>query len=118
MSVVESGKQAVTHYRVLKKYSAHSYIRLRLESGRTHQIRVHMAHIRHPVVGDPVYGGRPKFPKKPLPELVNALQQFSRQALHASALRIVHPVSGTEMSWNAPLPPDMSHLLELLEKNG
>ena len=118
MAIVDTGKQAITHYKVLKRFSAHSYIQLQLESGRTHQIRVHMAHIRYPVIGDPVYGGRPKFPKQANPELIEELQRFPRQALHASRLKITHPTLGTEMGWQAPLPADMRHLLALLEQNG
>jgi 23S rRNA pseudouridine1911/1915/1917 synthase len=117
MAVVDSGKQAITHYKVLKKFTAHSFIQVRLESGRTHQIRVHMAHLRHPVVGDPVYGGRPKFPRLANPELMQALQQFPRQALHASRLKVMHPSKGVEMGWQAPLPADMNKLLKLLENN-
>ena len=115
MAIVDSGKQAITHYRVLKKFSAHTYVRLRLESGRTHQIRVHMAHIKHPLVGDPVYGGRPKFPKNADPELVNQLQHFSRQALHAVRLVISHPSTLSKMEWESSVPDDMNLLLSLLE---
>ena len=118
MAVVGSGKQAITHYKVIKKFSAHSHIQLRLESGRTHQIRVHMAHIKYPIVGDPVYGGRPKFQKDAIPELKDALQHFPRQALHASRLKIIHPSSGTELTWQAPLPDDINELLALLKNNG
>ena len=117
MAIVDSGKQAITHYRVLKKFSAHTYVRLRLESGRTHQIRVHMAHIKHPLVGDPVYGGRPKFAKNADPELVNQLQHFSRQALHAVRLVISHPSTLSKMEWKASVPDDMNLLLSLLESN-
>lgn len=118
MAVVETGKPAVTHYRVLKKFQANTYIQLRLESGRTHQIRVHMAHIRFPVVGDPVYGGRQRFPKNAGPVLIQALQSFPRQALHASRLELVHPRTRKTMEYEAPVPQDMQHLLGLLESNG
>ncbi|MFE8072805.1 23S rRNA pseudouridine(1911/1915/1917) synthase RluD [Marinobacteraceae bacterium S3BR75-40.1] len=114
MAVVETGKPAVTHYRLLERFSGHSYIRCKLETGRTHQIRVHMAHIRHPLVGDPVYGGRPRFPSGTTEELRSALRQFRRQALHARQLTLVHPESGEEMSWETPLPSDFEDLLEAL----
>lgn len=115
MAVVERGKTAVTHYRVLKRFSAHTYLRLKLETGRTHQIRVHMAHIRHPIVGDPVYGGRMRLPKGASEKLREALQSFPRQALHACSLGLIHPDSGEEMSWTIPLPEDMQSLLNILE---
>jgi len=118
MAVVESGKPARTHYRVLKRFQAHTHVQLRLESGRTHQIRVHMAHIRHPLVGDPVYGGRQRFPKSSGPALLEALQKFPRQALHACRLELAHPVSGATVSWEAPLPEDLCLLLALLATNG
>lgn len=114
MAVVDAGKPAVTHYRVIRRFAAHTHVRLRLESGRTHQIRVHMAHIRHPVVGDPVYGGRPRFPKDAGPQLLEALGGFPRQALHASRLELDHPATGEKAGWEAPLPADMQRLLELL----
>jgi 23S rRNA pseudouridine1911/1915/1917 synthase len=117
MAIVDSGKQAITHYKVIKRFSAHSHIQLRLESGRTHQIRVHMEHIRHHVVGDPVYSGRPKLPKNASPELIEMLQQFPHQALHASRLELVHPLTGSTMSWQAPLPSIFTKLLTLLEEN-
>jgi 23S rRNA pseudouridine1911/1915/1917 synthase len=118
MAVVESGKPARTHYRVIKRFQAHTWIQLRLESGRTHQIRVHMAHIRHPLVGDPVYGGRQRFPKSSGPALLEALQTFPRQALHACRIELTHPETGATVSWEAPLPEDMTSLLSLLETNG
>jgi 23S rRNA pseudouridine1911/1915/1917 synthase len=117
MTIIDSGKQAITHYKVIKRFSAHTHIQLRLESGRTHQIRVHMEHIRHPVVGDPVYGGRPKLPKHALPELIEMLQKYPHQALHASRLELVHPLTGATMSWQAPLPSIFMNLLTLLEGN-
>ncbi len=108
------GKQAVTHYRVAEKYRAHTRLRLRLETGRTHQIRVHMAHIGHVLAGDPVYGGRPRPPKGASEELVNVLRKFKRQALHATMLRLVHPVIGETMEWHAPVPDDMAELARVL----
>lgn len=118
MAVDERGKPAVTHYTVVKRFNAHTHVRLRLESGRTHQIRVHMAHIRHPVVGDPVYGGRQKLPREAGSELISMLQEFPRQALHACLLRLTHPATGEELSWEAALPKDMAQLLDSLARNG
>ena len=115
MAVNDSGKQAVTHYRILQKFSNHTHVRLQLESGRTHQIRVHMAHIKHPVVGDPVYGGRPKLPRAASAELLEVLGRFRRQALHAYELGLVHPTTGKEMNFVAELPSDMLELLEVLK---
>ncbi|SDK80563.1 23S rRNA pseudouridine(1911/1915/1917) synthase RluD [Microbulbifer yueqingensis] len=115
MAVLDhGGKEAITHYRVEERFRAHTLVRCQLETGRTHQIRVHMAHIRHPLVGDPLYGGRPRLPPEASPELVQGLQQFPRQALHAAELALVHPDTGREMHWSAPLPADMLQLLELL----
>ena len=108
------GKHAVTHYRVAEKYRAHTRLRLRLETGRTHQIRVHMAHIGHILVGDPVYGGRPRPPKGASEKLITTLRSFKRQALHAAMLRIPHPISGETMEWSAPLPDDMVELEQVL----
>ena len=118
MAVVSTGKPAITHYTVLQRFVAHSHIRLKLESGRTHQIRVHMAHIHHSIVGDPVYGGRPKFPRDAGAELIQLLQKFPRQALHACYIRIVHPRTENEMYWEIPLPEDMARLISLLSTNG
>ncbi len=114
-AVNERGKTAVTHYRVLARYRAHSRVRVQLETGRTHQIRVHMAHIRHPIIGDPVYGGRLRLPRACSEDMEAALRGFRRQALHALRLGLVHPVSGEAMSWEAPLPADMLALIEVLE---
>ncbi|MBB3063019.1 23S rRNA pseudouridine(1911/1915/1917) synthase RluD [Microbulbifer rhizosphaerae] len=115
MAVLElGGKEAITHYRVQERFRAHTLLRCKLETGRTHQIRVHMAHIRHPLVGDPLYGGRVKLPPEASPELVEALQQFPRQALHAAELALQHPKTGGELHWRAPMPADMLRLLGLL----
>ena len=115
MAVTESGKYALTHYRIINRYRAHTHIRLQLETGRTHQIRVHMAHIGYPLVGDPLYAGRLKLPKGATPELVEMLRTFGRQALHARRLGLVHPVSGEYMEWESELPADFVELLEVLE---
>jgi len=114
MAVVRDGKPAVTHYRLLHRYSGHSHIRCKLETGRTHQIRVHMAHVNHPLVGDPVYGPGPRPPKRADEEIIGALRQFRRQALHARLLTLVHPETGETCSWESPLPADMESLLQAL----
>jgi len=114
MAVTFSGRPSVTHYRVMEKYRLHTRLRLRLETGRTHQIRVHMAHITHPLVGDPVYGGRPRPPKNSTPELLTKLRSFKRQALHAAMLSLYHPITGELMTWHADLPDDFVELVELL----
>jgi len=114
MAVVERGKPAITHYRVLERFRAHSLIRVNLETGRTHQIRVHMAYVHFPLLGDPVYGGRLKLPRGCSGELAEALRHFRRQALHAARLGIIHPQTGEHLQWEAPLPADMETLLEQL----
>ncbi len=118
MAVLQSGGRAsVTHYRLLAKFRAHCHLRLKLETGRTHQIRVHMQHIRHPIVGDPVYGRRPLLPPEPSMALRDCLQGFNRQALHARRLALVHPTSGEAMEWNASLPADMQCLIAALRED-
>ena len=111
MAVVGAGKPAVTHYTVLELYDFHSLIRCSLETGRTHQIRVHMQSIGHPLAGDPVYGGRPL---KLAPELAAAIKALGRQALHAERLGLIHPVTGAAMEWHAEVPTDMADLLKAL----
>ncbi|NQY50088.1 MAG: 23S rRNA pseudouridine(1911/1915/1917) synthase RluD [Colwellia sp.] len=115
MAVSFVGRPSVTHYRVMEKYRLHTRLRLRLETGRTHQIRVHMSHITHPLVGDPVYGGRPRPPKNATPELLMKLRSFKRQALHAAMLSLFHPITGEEMTWHAELPEDFVELVKLLQ---
>ena len=114
MAVHPMGKPAVTHYRIMEHFRVHTRLRLRLETGRTHQIRVHMAHITHPLVGDQVYGGRPRPPKGASDEFISVLRKFDRQALHATMLRLYHPISGIEMEWHAPIPQDMVQLIEVM----
>ena len=114
MAVREGGREAVTHYRVEERFRGHTHVRCRLETGRTHQIRVHLAHIRHPLVGDPVYGGRLVVPAGAGEALVEALRAFRRQALHAARLQLVHPGSGQPVEFEAPLPADLVALLEAL----
>jgi 23S rRNA pseudouridine1911/1915/1917 synthase len=117
MAVRERGRQAVSHYRVLERFRAHTLLGIKLETGRTHQIRVHMAWLKHPIVGDPQYGGRPRLPPDSSEALINALQAFRRQALHASRLVLLHPQSSREMRWEAPLPDDMLHLIDVLRQD-
>ncbi len=117
MAVVAGGKPAVTHYRVAERFRAHTFVTVRLETGRTHQIRVHMAYLRHPLVGDRVYGGRPRLPPGCTPQLRETLQGFHRQALHAARLALEHPKRGETMEWEAPLPADMVALLEALRED-
>ncbi|NMP32863.1 23S rRNA pseudouridine(1911/1915/1917) synthase RluD [Thalassotalea sp. M1531] len=117
MAVTISGRPSVTHYRVMEKYRLHTRLRLRLESGRTHQIRVHMAHISHPLVGDPLYGGRPRPPKNSTPELLEYLRGFKRQALHAAMLSLYHPITGVLMTWRADIPDDFEKLVKLLQED-
>jgi len=116
MAVLASGgRHAVTHYRVLARYRAHSLLAVMLETGRTHQIRVHMASAGYPIVGDPVYGGRPRVPRGAAPALLECLRGFRRQALHAFRLRFAHPASGQPLQFEAPLPADMRALVAALE---
>ncbi|MGI9308674.1 MAG: 23S rRNA pseudouridine(1911/1915/1917) synthase RluD [Gammaproteobacteria bacterium] len=117
MAVTDRGKPAQTHYRVLHRFTHHSFLALRLETGRTHQIRVHMAHVHHPLLGDPVYGGRLRLPPGADHELTEQLQSFHRQALHASNLGFEHPVSGEPLDFRASLPADMQKLLVALGEN-
>ena len=109
-----AGREAITHYRVREKFRAHTVVECRLETGRTHQIRVHMAYVKHPLVGDPLYGGSFKLPKAATEELVAALRGFRRQALHAEKLSFEHPVSGETLSFASPLPADMITLIDTL----
>ena len=114
-AVTASGREAITHYRIERRYQGYTLLRVSLETGRTHQIRVHLAHIHHPIVGDPVYGGRPRVPRG-LDEALRArLQGFPRQALHARRLGLLHPRSGEAMQWEAPPPADMDELITALE---
>lgn len=117
MAVLVGGRPALTHYRVMEKFRAHTHLSLTLSTGRTHQIRVHLAHIRMPLVGDPVYGGRPRFPPKPGDEIRRLLEEFPRQALHAARLAFHHPEDGKLASFRSPLPDDIRMLLEVLRKD-
>jgi 23S rRNA pseudouridine1911/1915/1917 synthase len=117
MTVRSDGRAAVTHYRIEKRFRAHTLARVRLETGRTHQIRVHLAHVGYPVVGDPVYGGRRRLPAGATPGLKAALEGFHRQALHAARLKFAHPKSGKSVTYSAPLPADLAGLLGELERD-
>lgn len=117
MAVVPQGKPAITHYRVEERYRAHSLLRIKLETGRTHQIRVHMAYIHFPILGDPVYGGRLKLPSACTPELADVLRTFRRQALHATRLGIMHPATREKMTWEVPPPADMQCLIDVLRND-
>jgi 23S rRNA pseudouridine1911/1915/1917 synthase len=110
----EDGKRAVTHYRLRERFRAHSLLQCQLETGRTHQIRVHMAHINHPLLGDPMYGGGLKLPRGASPELIAELRGFRRQALHAERLSFVHPISGEALSFSAERPADQEQLIVAL----
>jgi 23S rRNA pseudouridine1911/1915/1917 synthase len=114
MAVVTGAKEAVTHYRLLKRFAHFSHVRCLLETGRTHQIRVHMAHIKHPLIGDPQYAGRPRTPKGASEALVEALRGFRRQALHARRLELIHPLSQELCAWECDLPEDFVALARVL----
>jgi 23S rRNA pseudouridine1911/1915/1917 synthase len=117
MVVTEGGRTARTRYRVVERFRAHTYCEIELETGRTHQIRVHMAHIKAPLLGDPAYGGRPKLPPAASDELRAALQGFRRQALHAVRLELMHPSTGDALRFESPLAPDLAALLALLRED-
>jgi len=117
MAVTESGKPAITHYWIIEKFNAHTHIKVKLETGRTHQIRVHMAHLHHPIVGDTTYGGRMKIPAGASETLIDALQNFKRQALHAKRLAFIHPITLQEMQFEAEIPDDMQQLLNILKED-
>jgi len=116
MAVVATGRPAITHYRILQTFAGLTHIELSLETGRTHQIRVHMAHLGFPIVGDPVYGRRPRPLKDMRPEVAEAVRSFPRQALHARTLRLKHPEDQRSMEFHAPLAGDIQNLLSLLKK--
>ena len=116
MAVTRNGKSAVTHYRIRERFGHHTYLAVNLETGRTHQIRVHMAHKRHPLIGDPLYGGRPRIPAGASDLLIIALRTFPRQALHARTLAFDHPESGERLQFESELPDDLIALLALLRE--
>ena len=114
MAIVDSGRPAVSRYRVIERFRAHSHVEVELETGRIHQIRVHMASLRAPLVGDPLYGGRPRFPRQPTDRLRAALERFPRQALHAVRLELAHPLTDATVRVESPLPADIEGLLAAL----
>ena len=113
-AVTRNGKEAITHYRVIERFQNHTHVKAILETGRTHQIRVHLSHIGHSLVGDSIYGGKVRYPKKASEDLKNQLYNFRRQALHSKKLTLSHPKSGELLTWKAPLPNDMMSLLNVL----
>jgi 23S rRNA pseudouridine1911/1915/1917 synthase len=117
MAIREDGRESVTHYRVLARFRAHTHVRVMLETGRTHQIRVHLAHAGYPIVGDATYGRRLAIPKGATPRLDAALRGFRRQALHAARLAFEHPMTGGSCEFSAPVPGDMRELLDALRED-
>ena len=117
MAVRDNGRPAVTHYTVIERFRAHTYVNVVLETGRTHQIRVHFAYRRHPLVGDPAYGGRLALPAGASDALREALRTFRRQALHAARLELKHPVTGEELEFEVPPPADFQSLLKILRED-
>ncbi len=115
MAVRDDGRDAITHFRLRERFRAHTLLECRLETGRTHQIRVHMAHLKHPIIGDSLYGGSLKLPRGATDELVAALRGFKRQALHAETLEFLHPVSAEPVRCSAPMPADMQSLVKALQ---
>jgi len=117
MAVRDDGRDAVTHYRLRERFRAHTLLECRLETGRTHQIRVHMAHLKHPIVGDPLYGGPLKLPRGATEDLIATLRGFKRQALHAETLEFAHPVTGEPVRCTAPVPDDLVQLVRVLRQD-
>ncbi len=114
MAVTNNGKTAITHYRIIKKYDHYTHLHVQLETGRTHQIRVHMSHIKHPIIGDPVYGNNKSIRKGVDPSLRDFIVNFNRQALHAFSLELTHPISKEKMKFTAKLPNDIASLIDAL----
>ena len=117
MAVRADGREAITHYRLVERFRSHTLLRVTLETGRTHQIRVHLAHAGYPIVGDPVYGGRRRLTAGASPALLEALQAFRRQALHAGRLAFEHPVTGEQLEFEAPVPADLQALIDVLRED-
>jgi 23S rRNA pseudouridine1911/1915/1917 synthase len=117
MAVRENGRPAITHYRVLERFRAHTYLSVKLETGRTHQIRLHLSHLKYPIVGDPVYGGRFGRPRGAGANLIDALRSFRRQALHAATLSFDQPRTGKRLTLQSPIPADFEQLLRLLRSD-
>lgn len=117
MAVVDEGKPAMTHYRVLERYAHHTYLKVNLSTGRTHQIRVHLSHMNHPLIGDPVYGGRLRIPKNASDTLADGLRGFRRQALHAGRLKFEHPLTQEDVEFSRPVPQDMEDILNIMREH-
>ena len=117
MAVVESGKEAVSHYRVIERFRTHTYLTVQLETGRTHQIRVHMAHINHSIVGDAAYGKRVQLPKHASAQVIESLRNIHHQMLHAYQLGLLHPVTREYSEWSVEIPNDMAELIAILKKD-
>ena len=117
MAVRADGREAITHYRIAERFRAHTLVRVTLGTGRTHQIRVHLAHIGYPILGDPVYGGRRRLTAGATPALLEALHGFKRQALHAARLAFAQPLTGEPLEFEAPMPADMQALIEVLRED-
>jgi len=117
MAVRGGGRPAVTHYRVAERFRGHTLLNVKLDTGRTHQIRLHLSHIKYPIVGDPVYGGRLGMPRGATPELIDALRGFKRQALHAATLGFDHPRTGKRLILRSTVPKDFAHLLRALRND-
>jgi len=115
MAIVKNGRTAITHYRIIRKYRHHTQLQVNLETGRTHQIRVHMTWHHHPIIGDPVYGTKKQLVKGMDANLANIVTAFPRQALHARAIQLLHPHSDKLMTWEAPIPEDITALIDSLE---
>src|ERR1700730_6738109 len=117
MTIRQDGRPAVTHYRILERFRAHTYLSVKLETGRTHQIRLHLSHIKYPIVGDPVYGGRLGPARGAAPGLSAALRGFKRQALHAAMLGFDHPRTRRALTLHSPVPADFGQLLDVLRED-
>ncbi len=117
MAVREEGKEAVTHYRISEKFRVHTLVSVQLETGRTHQIRVHMSSVGFPLLGDITYGGRPRFPPASTQEVRDAISDFRRQALHAHRLTLEHPASGETVGWESAIPDDLSAMMKILRED-
>ena len=116
-AIRNNGKEAITHYRIIDRFANHTHVKAILETGRTHQIRVHLSHIGYPLIGDSIYGGRLRFPKKASEDLKNTLKSFQRQALHSKKLTLIHPQTGKSMTWKIELPEDMKQLVDVLNSS-
>lgn len=117
MSIQETGKTAITHFRILERFTDFTHVRVKLETGRTHQIRVHFSHIKHPIVGDSIYGFRLRASKNMLPDLLNGLRKYKHQALHASTLGLTHPKTGEWMEFHTDAPDPFQELIHLLKSD-